>query len=154
MDDIKAFLATQREVSTRKVLNRNSHHGARADIGPMEFRSSWEANFARVLNHLGIPWKYEPHRFWLTGKLSYLPDFELLGPNPWNVKWVEIKGLWNKDDKKRIKLFVQLNPSETIHVICKKEYRELGKQYKSLIKNWESSTTKKRSRRRRRVNGM
>jgi hypothetical protein len=148
MDDIKAFLAKEPDSSTRRALNHNAHHGPRADIGPMEFRSSWEANFARILNHLNVKWKFEPHRFWLTGTISYLPDFELLGPNPWNAKWIEIKGLWNRGDKKKIRLFVQLNPKESIHVIAQKEYRALAKQYKPLIKNWECSVSRKSKRRR------
>jgi hypothetical protein len=136
------------------VRTRRSIQGTTRDL-PEEywFRSSWERNFARVLNHLGIRWKFEPHRFWLSGTLSYLPDFELLDPNPWGVKWIEIKGLWNKNDKKRIRLLLQLYPEETIHIIAKKEYRELGKQYKPLIQNWECSVSRKRSPRRRRYHG-
>jgi predicted nuclease of restriction endonuclease-like RecB superfamily len=112
------------------------HFGPRKDLCNIEFRSSWEANFARILNLLGVQWEYEPRRFYL-GSTTYLPDFSLLSDNPWGVKWIEIKGLWHKGDKKRIKLFVNMYPDETIKVIAGKEYRKLAKKYGKLIPKWE-----------------
>lgn len=42
------------------------------------FRSTWEANFARILNYLDIDWEYEKYRIFFED-CSYLPDFYL----PW-----------------------------------------------------------------------
>jgi hypothetical protein len=110
----------------------------------MEFRSSWEANTARVFNLIGLQWRYEPKRFYLTDTISYLPDFELLTqPNKWNAKWIEVKGLWNRGDKRKLKLFMQLFPEETLHVIAGKEYRQMAKIFKPLIKNWEFSVSRR-----------
>jgi hypothetical protein len=103
----------------------------------IEFRSSWEANTARILNYLKIKWSYEPQRFWLSNSMSYLPDFRLESDNPWGVKWIEIKGLWNKHDRAKLRLFMTMYPKETIKIITRVEYQKLTKQYKSLIPEWE-----------------
>ena len=53
----------------------------------MDFRSTWEANYARYLNSIGVAWKFEsitldtPHG-------SYNPDFYL----PQFNTYIEIKG--------------------------------------------------------------
>ena len=48
--------------------------GAREDLGNIEFKSRWEANYARYLNSIGIAWEYEPHKYETPYKW-YLPDF-------------------------------------------------------------------------------
>jgi hypothetical protein len=57
--------------------------------------------------------------------------------NPWKCKWIEIKGLWHKGDKRRIISFMNEFPEETLRIITGKEYRQLAKKYKKLIKHWE-----------------
>ena len=52
----------------------------------VEFRSRLEARWAVFFDAMGIPWRYEPRRFPLEGKGSYLPDFRL-----WDVYYVEVK---------------------------------------------------------------
>lgn len=130
----------------RKRHRLISYIGPRKDIGPQEFRSSWEANFARILNHLGIKWVYEPKRFWCgIGTLTYLPDFQLLSDNPWNVKWIEIKGRWRDGDKLKIRLFLGRYTGETLKIITGKEYLKLAKKYKKLIPEWEDASKKKKA---------
>jgi hypothetical protein len=51
------------------------------------FRSRLEARWAVFLDHLGLPWKYEPEGF-ETPAGWYLPDFWL----PSVDRWLEIKG--------------------------------------------------------------
>lgn len=121
----------------RNYIHKHVKAGAAPDLGPIEFRSTWERNVARVLNYLGIRWTYEPRRFYLIKGLTYLPDFRLESPNPWECKWIEVKGLWNKDDKKKLKYFYTLYPDETLKVISGKQYRKLCKEYKNLIPTWE-----------------
>lgn len=54
------------------------------------FRSRLEARWAVVLDHLEIPWEFEPQGYDLpSGK--YLPDFRIPGPNG-KPFFVEIKG--------------------------------------------------------------
>ena len=54
--------------------------GFRADLGHY-VRSSWEADYARVLVYLGQPYEYESRTFVLTrsdgSTLTYTPDFYL-----------------------------------------------------------------------------
>ncbi len=121
-----------------------SYGGSMPDLGPIEFRSSWERNLARILNYLKIEWTYEPKRFWLADSMSYLPDFQLLSNNPWGVKWIEVKGLWNKWDKAKIRIFLNKYPAETLKIISKTEYQKLTKTYKPLISTWETRNGKKK----------
>lgn len=128
----------------RNYIFNHVKQGPAPDLGKIEFRSSWERNFARILNHLGITWAYEPKRFWLgIGTMTYLPDFALLSPNPWNAKWIEIKGIWKRGDKEKIRLFLSRYKDETLKIIASKEYRKLTKQYSKLIPLWEGLPKKK-----------
>jgi hypothetical protein len=55
------------------------------------FRSRQEARWAVFLNHLKIPWRYEPEGFDLGEAGLYLPDF-LVYPNTDRAFWFEVKG--------------------------------------------------------------
>jgi hypothetical protein len=115
----------------------------------IRFRSSWEANCARLFDYLGITWEFEPKRFYLTPTLTYLPDFKLGPGNIWNAVWLEVKGFWHKGDRSRIRLFRRMFPEEPIHVVSSTEYLELEKKYSSLIPGWEfkNKTKHKKARR-------
>ena len=75
-------------------------HGPREDLGNTCFKSSWEANFARVLNlkvSRGelLSWEYEPDVFTVSinGRvLRYIPDFKLAEPGSHVFRYVEVKG--------------------------------------------------------------
>ena len=74
--------------------------GYRNDIG-INVRSSWEANFIRVLNLYKIQFDFEPTVFPFPvkrGTKAYTPDFFL----PRGQEWIEVKGYL--DDKSKIKL--------------------------------------------------
>jgi len=45
----------------------------------VQMRSRLEGKWAVFFDALGIPWEYEPKRFYLSGDRSYLPDFRLWG---------------------------------------------------------------------------
>jgi predicted nuclease of restriction endonuclease-like RecB superfamily len=111
--------------------------GIRPDIGPYNFRSSWEGNIARWMIQQGIKFEYEPKRFSITKKLSYLPDFKLLSTNPWNATYLEVKGFWRKNDRKRLLGFANRYPQERLHVLVQKEYKAIAIQYGKLIPLWE-----------------
>ena len=63
-------------------------------------KSSWEVKFAFFLDCSRIKWRYEYKRFYL-GDTSYTPDFYL---SEFNC-WIEIKGHWRTNDKRRFRLF-------------------------------------------------
>lgn len=122
------------------MARKRTHYrqGIRPKFPGMNFRSSWEYNFALILQYLDIPFLYEPKRFYFDHvATSYLPDFMLAKDNPWNSTWIEIKGMWKKGDKKKIMCFNAEYPKQTLHVIASKEYKELAKKYSKLIPEWE-----------------
>ena len=112
--------------------------GIRQDLNQY-FRSSWEANIARILNHLNIEWKYEYKRFNFSkekeGILSYQPDFYL----PKYNKWIEVKGWMDEKSKIRLELFKKYYPTESLNLILINEeiYLLLNKQYSKIVENWE-----------------
>ena len=120
-------------------------------LGNISFRSEWERNVARLLNHLGIKWLYEPKRFYLTKELTYLPDFQLLSTNPWNCQWLEVKGLWHKGDKRKIMHFIRQNPNEKIHVLASREYKLVEKKYRSIVPGWLTYYQRKKKTKRKRT---
>ena len=78
------------------------------DIKPIEtiyndyrFRSRLEARWAVFFDALGVIYRYETEGFDLGNGLYYLPDFYLPASN-W---WVEIKGVMNNTDLKKIDAF-------------------------------------------------
>lgn len=90
--------------STTENTYSNCKQGFRNDIG-CYFRSSWEANFARILDYCNIKWEYEYERFVfpysVDGVLSYQPDFYL----PEYDSWIEIKGWMDYKSQLRLKMF-------------------------------------------------
>lgn len=111
----------------------------RIDLNNKYFRSSWEANFARYLNYTNTKWEYEPKTFYFEnikrGCISYTPDFYL----PETNEWVEIKGWMDSKSKTKLKRFAKYYPDEKLILIDNKKYRQLSKQFKDIIKNWESN---------------
>ncbi len=116
----------------------------------MYFRSTWEANYARILNYENIVWSYEDSRFKMVDEFGeivavYTPDF-------FTDKWIEVKGHadaandWNCEcsrcerDKMKMLLFSEQYPDEELEIIGKKEYRELCQKYASVISHWEKTS--------------
>lgn len=113
--------------------------GKREDLNQY-FRSSWEANIARVFNFLNISWKYEYKRFFfsenINGVMSYQPDFYL----PDYDLWIEIKGWMDQKSKLRLQLFAEQYPLEFSRLIIIKDelYLRIQRTY-GWIDNWESN---------------
>lgn len=107
--------------------------GIREDIGHY-VRSSWEANFCRLLKSKNIKYEYEPKTFWLNDnnrEITYTPDIF------YNNKFIEIKGMWRVNDKRKVELFIQQYPNIKIIIIDSNKYSKLQKRYSKVIKNWE-----------------
>ncbi|HEV7889300.1 MAG TPA: DNA polymerase III subunit alpha, partial [Pyrinomonadaceae bacterium] len=136
-----------------KLSARNSGEGnpmyGRSQQGPMAYsaagfredlghyvRSSWEADFARVLNHMGVGYEYEARRFTLSradgSKLTYAPDFFV----PESGLFYEIKGWMDDRSAEKIRLFREQYPEQTLVVIDKTRFAELQMRYRDLVK-WE-----------------
>lgn len=104
--------------------------GVRADLN-CAFRSTWEANYARVLQIEGRSWEYEPTTFELPSGITYTPDFFV------DDVYVEIKGWMDDRSRRQIDEFRTSNPTLKLELIGPAEYKTLTERYASLIKEWE-----------------
>jgi hypothetical protein len=95
-------------------------------------RSTWEANYCRILKFLGIEYEYEPRTFDLTIG-SYTPDIKI------GNKFIEIKGYPRVGYIPIIAKFRKLYPNIQFILIQKSQYKSLERQYSDLINNWEFS---------------
>lgn len=117
----------------RKIPNTiRGKSGKRQDLNNIFFRSSWEANFARILNKLNLKWEYEPKRFLLNDDdkiMTYLPDFKV------NECYVEIKGfiMPDKSNIKKFNLFRIQYPQFKTLFIGPTEYKSLIEKYKTEV---------------------
>ena len=76
--------------------------------------SSWEVVYATYLDKQNIKWLYESKTFNL-GKCTYTPDFYL----PESDTYIEVKGYWRDDAKKKFKMFKKLYKDIKIKVLYK-----------------------------------
>jgi hypothetical protein len=109
----------------------NGKNGHREDIGHF-VRSSWEANFCRILQYFGVDYKYEARRFDL-GYSTYSPDILLTNANI----YIEIKGYADAKWQKKLAAFSSQYPEEKLIVIGSVEYKELCSKFSEVIANWE-----------------
>lgn len=109
--------------------------GIRDDIGnEFYFYSRWEANFARILNLLNIPWQYQCKTFDIGGHM-YTPDFYL----PDSDTWIEIKNFLSDYSRERDENFRKRYPDLELMLILRDDYLELQKEFAPKIDKWEFS---------------
>jgi len=75
-------------------------HGKGTYYQNIWMRSSYEIAFAKWLDNQSIEWLYEPKVFYLKN-CTYRPDFYL----PETNEYIEIKGYWRDDAKKKFEIF-------------------------------------------------
>jgi len=85
-------------------------------------RSSYEIIYAKWLDKNKIKWKYEYKTFDL-GYTTYIPDFYL----PKRNRYIEIKGYWRDDARKKVKLFRKLYSNIKLSVIISTEIKRIKK---------------------------
>lgn len=101
--------------------------GLRMDLGH-SVRSSWEANFARILNYLKLPYEYEKHNFKLSNGSTYTPDFYIPSKNV----YYELKGYEYRNMRKHELLRVEY-PNIKLHIVKEKKYTRLIKFFSSKV---------------------
>jgi len=106
--------------------------GKREDLGHY-CRSTWEANFCRILKQKGIKYKYEPKTFYFKS-INYTPDLFIPSINI----WVEIKGYMDEKSKQKINRFIE--SGKQLLIIEEKLYHYLQSYWKNKIKEWEIVT--------------
>lgn len=118
--------------------------GRREDIGPMYFRSKWEANYARYLNWLASlgeidGWEYEPTTFWFEaikrGVRSYKPDF--LIHEKGKSYFVEVKGWMDPKSKTKLARMKRYHPGVEVRLVGERQYKAIASKVSRLIKGWE-----------------
>ncbi|MFH0928008.1 MAG: DNA polymerase III subunit alpha [bacterium] len=120
------------------MFGRPSHHrngGFRPDLGHY-VRSSWEADFARILRLHQLEYQYEPQTFALQRQngevLHYTPDFFVPSENA----YYEIKGWMHDLDAEKIALFGEQYPSCRLVLISATKFAEFAVAYRDLVA-WE-----------------
>lgn len=123
--------AAKRVRNKRESLYTSAKGGKREDLGGVYFRSCWEANFARILNHLEKEWEYEIKSFVFKNGSTYTPDFLCEGV------YYEIKGRMSKICEKKLSLMRIEYPNIRLEIIDHAKYVDLKVRYKSLLTYWE-----------------
>lgn len=108
-DKYTGRLSGMRELGMN-VKVRESNSGVREDLGTY-FRSSWEANIARIFNETGVAWEYEKEPVTLSVG-GYTPDFVL--PND---TILEVKGYWDADSLKKVLAFHKEIPEQRLLIV-------------------------------------
>jgi len=103
--------------------------GYRKDLGHI-CRSTWEANYCRILKHLGVKYEYEPFTFQLPNT-TYKPDFKI------HDVFVEVKGYVGIKNITKISLFRKFYPNIKLVVIDNSHYFSLQKHYRDIVSGWE-----------------
>ena len=128
----------------------NSKNNYREDL-KMKFRSTWEANYARILKFNNKDIKYEKKRFVLyekDGSLAniYTPDFKIS-----EKLYIELKGHADSSkewgctckrclrDKNKMELMLYQYPEIVVNLIGRKEYQFLCQKYNYCVDNWEAT---------------
>lgn len=110
--------------------------GIREDLGH-NARSTWEANYARYLKHIGVQYEFEPEKFIVTidgVRSSYTPDFRLE-----DGTYVEVKGYWFPVQKQKYEAFVEQHPDLQLRLVMSSDYKDLQSKYADIIPQWEKS---------------
>jgi hypothetical protein len=126
----------------------NSKNSYREDL-KMSLRSSWEANYARILKFNNKKIEYEFDKFVLyqtdgSIEVVYTPDFKID-----DKTYIELKGHadgmdeWGCTckrclrDKNKLLLMTEQYSEIKIILIARKEYQNLCQKYHSIISDWE-----------------
>lgn len=140
-------LKTRHKNGTLMPNNPGKWKGGNRKIGGVDkyFRSSWEANYARILELLKQEnkihhWEHEPDTYWFEhiarGARSYTPDFKIW-VNDKEFFYVEIKGWMDQRSKTKLERFEKYYPEHFTKVLRLEDMKKLKKEYKPLVDVWE-----------------
>lgn len=102
-------------------FGKRAPHGKGAYYKNIWMRSSYEIKYAQYLDKKKLKWYYEPTIFDL-GEETYTPDFYL----PSRDLWIEVKGYWRPDAKRKFIKFKQLYSELDIVVLDRLRLKKLG----------------------------
>ena len=96
-----------------------------------KFRSKLEERVADLLSNLGIDYEYESTLVPYVIQHNYSPDFLL----PSGV-FLECKGYWAPEDRRKIKAVKKQNPNIEILMIFQAPYNRISKSSKTTYAQW------------------
>lgn len=102
--------------------------------GKKEYRSYFEETVAEDLISRGIDPKYEQSKIEYTvpvTKHRYTPDFQL----PSGI-YVEVKGRFDLEDRKKMKLIIDMNPHLDIRMLFQNANQRISKTSKTTYASW------------------
>jgi len=111
----------QRHATLHQFITTGHPTWKRINYRGIWMRSTWEVKYAKWLDKRNIKWYYELKTFDL-GKTTYTPDFYL----PESDTYIEIKGWWRGDSKKKFRLFKVKFPKIKIEVLTRDKLKTIG----------------------------
>lgn len=97
----------------------------------MGFRSGLEEQVADLFVELDIKYEYEPHQVPYEIKHNYTPDFRLP-----NGIYLECKGLWEPEDRRKIKAVKEQHPELDIRMVFQAPFNRISKKSKTTYAQW------------------
>lgn len=97
----------------------------------MNYRSGLERSIAKLLNQKGVSFEYETSRLPYTLECNYIPDFLLP-----NGIYLEAKGLWEPDDRRKIKAVKLCHPNIDLRMVFQSPYNKIYKGSKTTYAQW------------------
>jgi hypothetical protein len=92
----------------------------------MAFRSGLEERVADLLCELGVTYEYESTTVPYVIQHTYTPDFLLP-----NGVFLECKGYWDSEDRRKIKAVKQQNPELDIRMVFQSPFNKISKKSKT-----------------------
>ena len=97
----------------------------------MGFRSGLEEKVADLMFDLGIDYDYELTKLAYVIHHDYIPDFILP-----NGIYLECKGLWEPEDRRKIKAVIQQHPEIDLRMVFQAPYNKISKRSKTTYAKW------------------
>ena len=97
----------------------------------IKFRSKLEEQVASLLEGLGVSYEYESEKLSYTIEHNYTPDFVLP-----NYKYLEAKGYWSAEDRRKILAVKRDNPDIDLRMIFQSPYNTISKKSKTTYAQW------------------
>ena len=92
----------------------------------MAFRSGLEEKVADLMVELGVKYEYESTKVAYEIRHNYTPDFLLP-----NGVYLECKGYWDADDRRKIKAVKTLNPDMDLRMVFQAPFNTISKKSKT-----------------------
>ena len=97
----------------------------------MAFRSGLEEKVADLMVELGVKYEYESTKVPYQIQFNYTPDFILP-----NGVYIECKGYWEAEDRRKIKAVKQQNPEIDLRMVFQSPFNKISKKSKTTYAQW------------------